>query len=138
MSKIYEYKQQHPEYRNIPDLELAEKLYETYYKGKMSETEFYELSFPNIAAERFEEDIADTSLESIDIAPAVFKPTVSNIAEQAGVSINDPANFKARFGGSLGYNQEQKIAFLLKLTSILIKPKLKFSNLAIVIVLLLF
>ena len=108
MSKISEYKQQYPKYRNIPDLELAEKLYETYYKGKMSETEFYELSFPNIAAERFEEDIADTSLESIDIAPAIFKPTTSDIAEQAGVSINDPANFKARFGGSLGYNQEQK------------------------------
>ena len=53
MSKISEYKQQHPQYRNIPDLELAEKLYETYYKGKMSETNFYELAFPNIAAERF-------------------------------------------------------------------------------------
>jgi len=108
MSKISEYKQQYPRYRNIPDLELAEKLYETYYKGKMSETNFYELAFPNIAAERFEEDIADTSLESIDMAPAIFKPTTSDIAKQAGVSINDPANFKARFGGSLGYNQEQK------------------------------
>ena len=109
MSKISEYKQQHPEYRNIPDLELAEKLYEKYYKGKISETNFYELAFPNIAAERFEEDIADTSLESIDMFPAIFKPTTSDIAKQAGVSINDPATSKARFGASLGYNQEQKM-----------------------------
>ena len=107
MSKISEYKQQYPRYRNIPDLQLAEIMYEKSYKGKMSETNFYELAFPNIAAERFEEDIADTSLESIDMAPAIFKPTTSDIAKQAGVSINDPATSKARFGASLGYNQEQ-------------------------------
>jgi len=109
MSKISEYKKQYPRYRNIPNLQLAEIMYEKSYKGKMRETNFYELAFPNIAAERFEEDIADTSLESIDMAPAIFKPTTSDIAKQAGVSINDPATSKARFGGSLGYNQEQKI-----------------------------
>ena len=42
------------------------------------------------------------------MAPAIFKPTISEIAKQAGVSINDPADIEARFGGSLGYNQEQK------------------------------
>ena len=36
MSKIAEYKKQHPEYRNIPDLELADRLYQVAYKGKMS------------------------------------------------------------------------------------------------------
>ena len=106
--KIKDFKKQYPYYKNVPDLELAEKLYEKYYKGKISETNFYELAFPNIAAERFEEDIADTSLESIDMFPAIFKPTTSDIAKQAGVSINDPATSKARFGASLGYNQEQK------------------------------
>ena len=54
MSKISEYKKQYPRYRNIPDLQLAEIMYEKSYKGKMSETNFYELAFPNIAAERFE------------------------------------------------------------------------------------
>jgi len=107
MSKISEYKQQYPKYRNIPDLQLAETLYETYYKGKMSETNFYELSFPNIAAERFEEDIADTSLESIDMSPA-FRPTVEELAGKSGVSLNDPASGKARALASLGYNQEQR------------------------------
>ena len=57
MSKIAEYKKQHPEYRNIPDLELADRLYQVAYKGKMSETDFYELAFPEIAAKRGTDDI---------------------------------------------------------------------------------
>ena len=88
-------------YDDLSDLELADKLYKNFYSD-LNESDVYEKLFPNIAAERFEEDIADTSLESIDMAPAIFKPTISEIAKQAGVSINDPATSKARFGGSLG------------------------------------
>ena len=51
MASISDYKKQHPEYRNIPDLQLAEILYEKAYKGKISETEFYKLAFPEIADE---------------------------------------------------------------------------------------
>ena len=41
MASISDYKKQHPEYANIPDLELAETLYKKAYKGKMDETDFY-------------------------------------------------------------------------------------------------
>ena len=106
---IEEYKKQNPKFANTPNLELAEKIFKEEYEPRgIDENTYFESAFPNIAAERFEEDIADTSLESIDMAPAIFKPTTSDIAKQAGVSINDPATSKARFGASLGYNQEQK------------------------------
>ena len=120
MSSIADYKKQHPEYVNIPDLELAEILYKKAYKGKINETDFYKIAFPQIAAERAEEradeDIADTSLESIDMVPA-FRPTVSELAKKSGVSLNDPASSNARFAASLGYNQEQKILAIKKTLS---------------------
>ena len=50
MSSIADYKKQHPEYVNIPDLELAEILYKKAYKGKINETDFYKIAFPQIAA----------------------------------------------------------------------------------------
>ena len=59
MASISDYKKQHPEYRNIPDLELAEIMYEKAYKGKLDETEFYKLAFPDIAAERAEDVFTD-------------------------------------------------------------------------------
>jgi len=113
MSEIAKYKKQHPEYRNIPDIELAEILYEKAYKGRMNESEFYEFAFPEIAAKRGTDEIIspdDEFNENFEFKSdkPEFKPTTSEIAKQAGVSVNDPANFKARFGGSLGYNQEQK------------------------------
>ena len=37
-----------------------------------------------------------------------FRPTVGMIAERSGVSIDDPATSKARFGASLGINPDQK------------------------------
>ena len=117
---IEEYKEQNPESANIPDMELADALYKK-HKGKINETDFYKKMFPKIAAERAEEvadeDIADTSLESIDMAPAIFKPTVEELAKKSGVSLNDPASSDARFGASLGYNQEQKILAIKKTLS---------------------
>ena len=113
MASISDYKKQHPEYRNIPDLQLAEIMYEKAYKGKLDETEFYKLAFPNIAAERIEDTPDITELDiaygtQIDPFSIDFKPTTEEIAKKAGVSVNNPADIKARFGGSLGYNQEQK------------------------------
>ena len=114
MASISDYKKQHPEYANIPDLELAEILYEKAYKGKIDETEFYKIAFPEIAAERAEDAPDITELQigygmQIDPSSIDFRPTVSELAKKSGVSINDPASSDARFGGSLGYNQEQKI-----------------------------
>ncbi len=59
MASISDYKKKHPEYHNIPDLELAEIFYEKDYKEDLDETEFYKLAFPNIAAERAEDVFTD-------------------------------------------------------------------------------
>ena len=113
MSEIAKYKKQHPEYRNIPDIELAEILYEKAYKGRMNESEFYEFAFPEIAAKRGTDEIIspdDEFNENFEFKSdkPEFKPTTSEVAKSAGVSVNDPADIKSRFGGSLGYNEEQK------------------------------
>ena len=113
MSSIADYKKQHPEYANIPDLDLAETLYNKTYKGKIDESDFYKQAFPNIAAKRVSEDIIFPDDEfgsnfEFKGTESKFKPITSEIAKISNVAINDPASSKARFGASLGYNQEQK------------------------------
>jgi hypothetical protein len=107
-----EFRKNNPEYNDIPDLELADKFYKKYYSD-LDETEYYEKLFPNIAAKRSTDEIIlpddefNENFEFKSDKPA-FKPTTSEIAKSAGVSTNDPATSAARFGGSLGYNEEQK------------------------------
>ena len=112
---IKDFKEKYPYYKNVPDLELAEKLYEKYYRGRdVDETEYYKRLFPNIAAERAEDTLDITELDiaygmQFDPSTLVFKPTTEEIAKQAGVSVNDPAETSARFAGSFGYNKEEMI-----------------------------
>ena len=80
----------------------------------MDETEYYKKLFPEIAAKRAEDTPHITELDiaygmQIDPSSIDFRPKTSEIAKQAGVSINDPASSNARFAASLGYNEEQKI-----------------------------
>ena len=111
---IAQIKKEYPVYENIPDVELAGKIYNKFYKGKLDEESYYKQVFPDIAQKKFEES------EEIILTPedmmigrtkedyTSYKPTITDIAEISGVSINDPATTSARFGASLGYNQEQK------------------------------
>ena len=51
-----EFKQKNPDAANIPSVNLAEQLYNSEYKNKgISETDFYQKFFPNIAKQKFEE-----------------------------------------------------------------------------------
>ena len=111
-----EFKQKNPDAANIPSVNLAEQLYNSEYKNKgISETDFYQKFFPNIAKQKFEEadqiivSPEDMMLGKTELDYVSFKPTTADIAEQAGVSVNDPATSNARFAASLGYNQDQKI-----------------------------
>jgi hypothetical protein len=111
-----EFKQKNPDAANIPSVNLAEQLYNSEYKNKgISETDFYQKFFPNIAKQKFEEadqiivSPEDMMLGKTELDYVSFKPTTADIAEQAGVSVNDPATSNARFAASLGYNQNQKI-----------------------------
>ena len=109
---LKEFRKNNPEYNDIPELELADKFYKKFYSDQ-DETEYYKRLFPDIAAERAEDVYTDFVSPDDEFggdfdSTSPFKPTTSDIAKSAGVSINDPADIKARFGGSLGYNQEQK------------------------------
>ena len=109
---LKEFRKNNPEYNDIPDLELADKFYKKFYSDQ-DETEYYKTLFPNIAEERAEDVFTDFVFPDDEFGGAFesessFKPTTSEIAKQAGVSVNDPATAKSRFAASLGYNQEQK------------------------------
>ena len=112
---IKDYKEKNPDAANIPSVDLAEQVYNQEFKPKgVDETEFYQKFFPNIAKEKFEEADQTIVIPEDEMLGKTaedfvsFKPTTADIAEQAGVSVNDPAGSKARFAASLGYNQEQK------------------------------
>ena len=122
---IAEIKKEYPVYQNIPDVELADKIYDKYYKGKLDPESYYQQVFPDIqkkpSLEKFTQD--PSFQETLEYLPAgkeltvgmvgtgleeSFKPTIEEIAMSAGVSVNDPATSSARFGASLGYDQNQK------------------------------
>ena len=56
---IEEYKEQNPDAANIPDLKLAEQLYEKNFEGKIDETKFYEKAFPEITAKKPKRDFVE-------------------------------------------------------------------------------
>jgi len=122
---IAQIKKEYPEYKNVPDIKLAESLYNKYYKGKLDEDNYYAQVFP----EYVEEIEANASMVSPDdlMMPKAgadltsYKPTTAQVAERAGVSIDDPAAAKARFAGSLGYDLEQKRLGIKKVLSDLYK-----------------
>ena len=123
MSTISDYKKKHPEYANIPDLDLAESLYEKVYKNKgIDKSTFFKKAFPQISEKRVTEEIifpddefgSNFEFKSTELP---FMPTKREIAESAGVSVNNPATSKARFAASLGYDQNQKALAIKKVLS---------------------
>jgi len=116
------FRKKFPQYDDIPDVELAEKLYDKYYSD-LDETQYYSKMFPKIAKEKYDEadDIIvspdDMMLGTTELDFISFKPTTADIAKQAGVSVNDPASSKARLAASLGYDQNQKAIAIKKVLS---------------------
>jgi hypothetical protein len=110
---LKEFRKNNPEYNDIPDLELADKFYKKFYSDQ-DETEYYKKLFPDIAAERAEDVYTDFVFPDDEFggdfdSTSPFKPNIADIAKSTGVSVNDPADAKARFAGSFGYNEEEKI-----------------------------
>jgi len=117
---IEEYKEQNPDVANVPDLELAEQLFAKNFEGKIDETTFYEKAFPEITAKKPKKDFVEPLPEAAANYLATrginydvtqdksFKPTIAEIAERSNVSINNPADAKARMVGSFGYNETEK------------------------------
>ena len=114
MESITKYKKDNPIYKNVPDIELADFMYNKFYKEKeVSKENFYLNAFPELA-DQIVENQGIISPDDEMFMPEGgrellnFRPTVGMIAERSGVSIDDPATSKARFGASLGINPDQK------------------------------
>ena len=114
-TSISEIRKKYPDaYNDLSDIELADKIYGKYYQGKIDESEFYQKMFPNIASKRLTEQIIFPDDEfgsnfEFEETALPFKPTVFEIAKEANVLTNDPATSRARFGASLGYDENQSI-----------------------------
>jgi len=110
---IAEIKKENPYYENVPDIKLADTIYNKYYKESVSKEDFYLNAFPNLA-DKIVENQGIISPDDEMFLPEGgkellnFRPTVGMIAERDGVSINNPAYYRARFGQSLGINPDQK------------------------------
>jgi len=120
MTTISDLKKTYPQYRDVPDVKLADALYKEYYSDK-DEDEFYKLVFPNIAESK------DTALEQT-LSPEVdgiispdddllnqeriqninYKPSVKDIAIENDIGTETGASAESRFAASLGYDDKNK------------------------------
>jgi len=111
---IQDIKKEYPYYSNVPDLELADRIYDKYYKEKeVSKEDFYLNAFPELADQIVENQDLISPDDEMFLPEGGrellnFRPTVGMIAERSGVSIDDPATASSRMGGSFGINPEQK------------------------------
>ncbi len=111
---IQDIKKEYPYYSNVPDLELADRIYDKYYKEKeVSKEDFYLNAFPELADQIVENQDLISPDDEMFLPEGGrellnFRPTVGMIAERSGVSIDDPATASSRMGGSFGINAEQK------------------------------
>lgn len=114
MESIAKYKKDYPIYKNVPDIELADFMYNKFYKEKeVSKENFYLNAFPELADEIVENQGIISPDDEMFMPEGGrellnFRPTVGMIAERSGVSIDDPAYYRARFGQSLGINPDQR------------------------------
>ena len=114
MESIAKYKKDYPIYKNVPDIELADFMYNKFYKEKeVSKENFYLNAFPELA-DQIVENQGIISPDDEMFMPEGgrellnFRPTVGMVAERSGISIDDPAYYRARFGQSLGINPDQR------------------------------
>ena len=111
---IQDIKKENPYYANVPDLDLADRIYDKYYKEKdVSKEDFYLNAFPELADEIVENQDLISPDDEMFLPEGGrellnFRPTVGMIAERSGVSIDDPATSSSRMAASLGINPEQK------------------------------
>jgi hypothetical protein len=120
MTTIADLKKTYPQYRDVPDVKLADALYKEYYSDK-DEDEFYKLVFPNIA-EKKELNLEQTLSPEVDgiISPddemlnfdrqqnMNYKPTVEDIAIENDIGTETGASAESRFAASLGYDDKNK------------------------------
>ena len=111
---IQDIKKEYPYYANVPDLQLADRIYNRYYKEKdLSKEDFYLNAFPELADQIVENQGLISPDDEMFLPEGGrellnFRPTLGMIAERSGVSIDDPATSSSRMAASFGINQEQR------------------------------
>ena len=117
---LEEFRGLYPQYNDIPDLELAESLYEKNYSD-VDKNEYYQKLFPNVA-ERKNTQLENSLIEETGgiISPdddllnqdriqnTSFKPSIKDIAIENDIGVETGANSNARFAASLGYDDKNK------------------------------
>ena len=120
MTTIADLKKTYPQYRDVPDVKLADALYKEYYSDK-DEDEFYKLVFPNIAEKKdltLDKTLSpevdgiispdDELLNQERIQNINYKPSVEDIAIENDIGTETGASPEARFALSLGYDEKNK------------------------------
>ena len=117
---LEEFRGLYPQYNDIPDLELAESLYEKNYSD-VDKNEYYQTLFPNVAKRKntqLENSLIeetggiispdDSLLNQDRIQNTSFKPSIKDIAIENDIGVETGANSNARFAASLGYDDKNK------------------------------
>lgn len=117
---LKEFRKQYPQYNDIPDLELADSLYEKHYTD-INKEDYYKELFPNIA-EKKQIKVETTLSPEIDgiISPdddllnqqrlqnINYAPSIKDIAIENDIGTETGASANARFAQSLGYDDKNK------------------------------
>ena len=133
MKTIADIKQEYPQYANVPDVKLANALYQKYYSDK-DEDQFYKLVFPNIAQKKdatLDQTLSpevdgiispdDEMLNQERIQNMSYVPSVKDIAIENDIGTETGATPEARFAASLGYDENNKALALKNVLSDLYK-----------------
>lgn len=117
---LNQFRKKYPEYNDIPDVELADKIYNKYYQDLDKET-YYKKMFPEVSELKTKELESkmipevegfidpDSDLLNQNLAQFFsFEPKVKDIALTTDVGVNEGASPQARFAASLGYNEANK------------------------------
>ena len=130
---LNEFRKQYPQYNDVPDIELADQLYNQYYQD-IDKNTYYKQLFPKIAEQKIEELESkmipevdgfidpDSDLINQNLAQSLnLRPKVVDIAKSADVGVNEGASAEARFAASLGFNEANKQLAIKKVLSDLYK-----------------
>ena len=123
---LNEFRKQYPQYNDVPDMELADQLYDKYYQD-IDKNTYYKQLFPKIAEQKIEELESkmipevdgfidpDSDLINQNLAQTLnLRPKTVDIARSADVGVNEgaPSTLNplkdARFAASLGFDEKNK------------------------------
>ena len=99
---LNEFRKQYPQYNDVPDMELADQLYNQYYQD-IDKNTYYKQLFPKIAEQKIEEleskmiPEVDGFIDQMCATAKQYEPEIKKAADQAGKAA-DQIDFDAPSG----------------------------------------